>query len=159
MDCHLPNTHFTLLGFFKEIKYDEWMEQLFKHEGDCLWTDEEFQFMQDNREVWPQECTWTGLNSSDYNSPGIYYDIKPSQYGRMDIGLYTDGICIQDYTGDEFTVEGVMRMVVSAAYGEDQQDNQQDDRDQNKGNLTELVDYISQWNDAFDVYKVFDPTS
>lgn len=31
MDCHLPSTHFKLLGFFKEPNYHEWMEQLFKH--------------------------------------------------------------------------------------------------------------------------------
>jgi hypothetical protein len=32
MDCHLDNTHWSLLGFFKHRNYDDWMEQLFKHE-------------------------------------------------------------------------------------------------------------------------------
>lgn len=41
MDCHLKDTHFKLLGFFKEPNYHEWMEQLFKHQGVCLWTNEE----------------------------------------------------------------------------------------------------------------------
>jgi hypothetical protein len=30
MDCHLKETNFQLLGFFKEPNYHEWMEQLFK---------------------------------------------------------------------------------------------------------------------------------
>lgn len=41
MDCHLSDTHWSLLGFFKHKDYDDWMEQLFKHEGICVWTDEE----------------------------------------------------------------------------------------------------------------------
>jgi hypothetical protein len=154
MDCHLPNTNFTLLGFFKEPNYDEWMEQLFKHEGDCLWTDEEYQFMQDNRDVWPQGCTLSGLNATAVNSYGssftlgIYYDIKPSHYGKMDIGLYTDGLCIHEYTGNEPTVEEVVKTAMCGDDGGDCDDTDDD------GNLLELVNYIAQWNDAFDVYKV-----
>jgi hypothetical protein len=41
MDCHLDDTNFQLLGFFKHRSYDDWMEQLFKHEGMCVWSDEE----------------------------------------------------------------------------------------------------------------------
>lgn len=37
MDCHLPSTHFSLLGFFKEPNYHEWMEQLFKHRTLFSW--------------------------------------------------------------------------------------------------------------------------
>lgn len=49
MDCHLPETNFKLLGVFKEQNFGQWMEQLFKHEGICVWTDEEYEFMQDER--------------------------------------------------------------------------------------------------------------
>jgi hypothetical protein len=41
MDCHLDDTNFQLLGFFKHRSYDDWMEQLFKHEGVCVWREEE----------------------------------------------------------------------------------------------------------------------
>lgn len=53
VDCYLSKTNFKLLGFFKEAEYSTWMEQLFKHEGICIWTDEEYVFMQDELEVLP----------------------------------------------------------------------------------------------------------
>lgn len=42
MNCHEPHTHFKLVGVFKETNgmYD-WTEQLFKHEGYCIWNDED----------------------------------------------------------------------------------------------------------------------
>ena len=42
MDCHEAQTHFKLVGVFKETDgmYD-WAEQLFKHEGYCIWNDED----------------------------------------------------------------------------------------------------------------------
>ena len=36
MDCHKEDTGFAMLGFFKHRSYDDWMEQLFKHEGMCV---------------------------------------------------------------------------------------------------------------------------
>lgn len=33
MDCHEADTHWQLLGLYKHREPDEWMEQLFKHEG------------------------------------------------------------------------------------------------------------------------------
>ena len=38
MDCHEPRTRFKLVGVFKETEgiYD-FTEQLFKHEGYCIW--------------------------------------------------------------------------------------------------------------------------
>jgi hypothetical protein len=42
MDCHESHTHFQLVGVFKETDgmYD-WTEQLFKHEGYCIWMGDE----------------------------------------------------------------------------------------------------------------------
>ena len=42
MDCHESHTHFKLVGVFKESQgmYD-WTEQLFKHEGYCIWQGDE----------------------------------------------------------------------------------------------------------------------
>ena len=42
MDCHEPRTQFKLVGVFKETEgmYD-FTEQLFKHEGYCIWQGEE----------------------------------------------------------------------------------------------------------------------
>jgi hypothetical protein len=99
MDCHETTTGFSLLGVFKEPDYGTFLEQLFKYEGGCLWTDDEYKFMQYNRDAWPQECT----QSDDY----LYYDTKPGVGGTMDIGLYQDAQCRCDYTGDT-TVEEVL---------------------------------------------------
>ena len=153
MDCHLENTHYKLLGIFKEPKYDEWMEQLFKHEGDCLWDDTEYEFMQSDREAWPKGCT---VSQTHETSTGgyIYYDLKPTEYGGMDIGLYTDDLCVDEYTGS-FTVEEVLEAAGYSAYGNNNNNN--NDHDRNRGNVLTLAEEIQAWNDAFDVYKQCQP--
>jgi hypothetical protein len=42
LDCHESHTHFQLVGIFKETEgmYD-WTEQLFKHQGYCIWQGDE----------------------------------------------------------------------------------------------------------------------
>jgi hypothetical protein len=147
MDCHLSSTNFKLLAYFKEPKYaDEWMEQLFKHEGVCVWTDEEYLFMQDERTVWPEKCT--ALN---YN--GLYYDVKPLSGGRMTLGVYTENTCTQEYTGRE-NVLHILKTYVDT-YGDNDHNN--DDADPYDGNIYELEEYIVKWNDAFDVFKLCQP--
>ena len=83
MDCHVDNTHFSLLGFFKHKSYDEWMGQLFKHEGSCVWSQSEYNFMSNAREAWPTGCKASGYSSSD--GKAIYYDTKPIQGGSITI--------------------------------------------------------------------------
>jgi hypothetical protein len=146
MDCHESNTHFSLLGFFKEPQYDEWMEQLFKHEGDCVWTDEEYKFMQSNHDIWP-----TGCEETIYMDSGatIYYGLKPEEYGSMSIGLYTDDRCVYEYTGTMMTAHDVVKGMVCGGYD--------DDQDDNYGNIWSLEDNLQTWNDAFDVYKQCQP--
>ena len=68
MDCHLPTTHFSLLGYFKEPNYDEWMEQLFKHQGVCLWTDNEYSQMDNYRYLWPCSCSSIGQTDEEGNA-------------------------------------------------------------------------------------------
>ena len=43
MDCHLPSENFKLLGYYKAAQnaQREWYGQLFKHEGVCVWNDED----------------------------------------------------------------------------------------------------------------------
>jgi hypothetical protein len=102
MDCHLENTHFSLLGFFKHKSYDDWMEQLFKHEGICVWTDEEYAFMKKAREAWPQGCIDTYYTTD--GGVEIYYDVKPIQGGDITIGLYTDTQCIKEYDNSDASI-------------------------------------------------------
>ena len=173
MDCHLPNTHYKLLGIFKEPHYDEWMEQLFKHEGDCVWDDHEYKFMQANREAWPNGCTQSQTHMTE-DEGYIYYDLKPSEYGRMDIGLYTDDSCITEYTGS-FTVQEVLEGAGYVAYNytaleyndkgernnnqnnQNCPDGQQDGNRGCKHNILSLSEELEMWNDAFDVWKQCSP--
>jgi hypothetical protein len=46
MDCHLKSTRWKILAFFKEPNYQTWMEQLFNHQGVCLWNNNEYNLMQ-----------------------------------------------------------------------------------------------------------------
>ena len=54
MDCHEKHTHFSLLGIYKFTQDDneDWMEQLYKHMGYCLWSEDEFEFMYDAYASW-----------------------------------------------------------------------------------------------------------
>jgi hypothetical protein len=136
MDCHLQDTHWELLGFFKEPNYHEWMEQLFKHQGVCLWTDEEYSFMSTERQLWPCYCTSTGQTDEDGNV--LYYDTKPMPEARIGLGLYTDSRCKYDYMGGL----DVATVLKSSRDGED---------------VSELEQNLQTWNDAFDVYKICQP--
>eukprot|EP00588_Corethron_pennatum_P010845 CAMPEP_0194264784 /NCGR_PEP_ID=MMETSP0169-20130528/118_1 /TAXON_ID=218684 /ORGANISM="Corethron pennatum, Strain L29A3" /LENGTH=884 /DNA_ID=CAMNT_0039005059 /DNA_START=381 /DNA_END=3036 /DNA_ORIENTATION=- len=103
MDCHLPETNWQLLGVFKidnVVSGDGWMEQLFKHEGVCIMTYDDYEITYDGREVFPDNCKNSGEIDSDGNY--LYYDSKPTIGGGYTIGLYTDSFCSQEYTGSDF---------------------------------------------------------
>jgi len=147
MDCHLESTHFSLLGFFKHKSYDDWMEQLFKHEGMCVWTDEEYAFMKNARESWPEGC----IKSGKYTADGeyIYYDIKPIQGGDIEMGLYTDTQCITEYqsTGkqDPITVENILGnfLLQKGDYYDFYDDT--------------LEDSMARWTSAFNKFRLCQP--
>ena len=147
MDCHENNsTTWTLMGVFKEASYfgnDAFFEQLFKHEGVCLWNDDDlYEFMSEAREErWTQGCVSTGIKGDAYyfdsssNSDNyIYLDLKPTWNGNMTYGLYTDATCKTEYEGLDVDVNYVSASM-GLLYG----------------------DYLQQWNDALEVYKVCQP--
>ncbi|KAL3923909.1 MAG: hypothetical protein SGILL_001375 [Bacillariaceae sp.] len=105
MDCHKEDSDFVLLGFFKHRSYDDWMEQLFKHEGMCVWTEEEYAFMKGARKVWPQGCTYAGRGEF---GDELYYDIKPLSEGRITMALYSDSQCTLEYSDDVEVIEGTL---------------------------------------------------
>lgn len=147
-DCHLSNTNFKLLGLFKEPNYHSWMEQLFKHEGFCVWSTEEYAFMKGARETWPQGCDYAGEDSSGVT---LYYDIKPESNGYFTAGLYTDTKCIEDYTGDT-QVEDILGNFLlggsggSADYGYDF-----------NSMYSNFDDALAAWHSAFDAWRICQP--
>lgn len=152
MDCHLDDTHFSLLGFFKHKSYDDWMEQLFKHEGICVWNDEEYAFMKNARKAWPQGCIDSYTTTSDGTE--IYYDIKPVQGGDIEVGLYTDTRCISEYqptsSNDPITVENVLGNFFGDASGSG------DDYYYDFSSDT-LQQSMQRWNNAFAKFRVCQP--
>ena len=151
MDCHLDNTDFSLLGFFKHRSLDDWMEQLFKHEGMCVWTEEEYAFMKAARNTWPQGCMVSGSTTpeGDY----IYYDVKPTTEGRITIGLYTDTECVEPYSSDLTDVENLLGNFLAngEASGSNDNGNQYDFSGET------LEESMDRWNDAFDVWSYCHP--
>jgi hypothetical protein len=150
MDCHLENTHFSLLGFFKHKSYDDWMEQLFKHEGICVWTDEEYAFMKGAREAWPQGCM-----ESYYTTNGgmpIYYDIKPIRGGDITVGLYTDTQCIKEYgkTDASMSVETILGNFFLNYGGRGNNNNYDFSSDT-------LEDSLARWDSAFGAFHQCQP--
>lgn len=143
MDCHLPNTEFELLGFFKIGKPDDWMDQLFKHEGFCTWYPEEYSFMQGHRRAWPRGCTPMYMKD-------LYMDLKPMPGGDWSLGIYTDQICTQEYTG--------RAMSVIEEYSEANPYYPSHDSGRFEyGDLLSLAQNIDKWNDALSFWKQCNP--
>lgn len=141
MDCHEANTNWQLLGFFKQPYYaSEWFEQLFKHQGYCLWNSDTYSFMQTNYAAWPEYCTDTGLtvDNGEGEQVQLYVDLMPGI--NMQLGLYTDSICKTEFTG-------AASLSDTDAY---------DSALKNAGYLTRDTD-LTKWNNALNVYKYCQP--
>jgi hypothetical protein len=80
-----------------------------------VWDDEELTFIQHDQSQWIRTGCTESLTS---NSAGEYlcYDSKPAKYGKMDIGLYTEEKCIQDYDGTLTVQEVLMAAGHSGTY-------------------------------------------
>jgi hypothetical protein len=154
MDCHLEDTHFTPLGFFKHKDYDEWMGQLFKHEGMCIWTSDEYSFMKNARKAWPNGCMVSG-SYYDEDKP-LYYDLKPASQGDITVGLYTDTRCTVEYVNqganDPITVENVVGNIILNGGSGKSRDNNGDD-----SGSTTLAEAQAAWDSAFDIFKICQP--
>ena len=111
MDCHLSDTSWTLLGVFKidnVSEGDSWMEQLFKHEGVCVWGGDTFDFASNMREKLPKECK--AIDKTGMYGQKLYLDMQPVQEGYIGLGLYTDEKCSVLYEGadvDVYDVSGI----------------------------------------------------
>lgn len=148
MDCHLTNTStWTLMGVFKEASYfgnDAFFEQLFKHQGVCLWNDDDtYSFMSSARQSsWTQGCVATGIQGDSYyfdnyyndGSNYLYLDLKPTWNGNMTYGLYTDSSCKTEYEGLDVDVDKVSK-TMGLLYGS----------------------YLQEWNEGLEIFKVCQP--
>lgn len=137
MDCHdTSSENWKLMGVYKEASFfgnDAFFEQLFKHEGVCVWNDDDlYEFMSEIRESsWSSGCLSTGIT---YSNDGLYIDLKPTFNGNMTYSLYTDNICSTEYDGYDYNVESVAANM-GLLYGS----------------------YMEAWNDAMEPFKVCQP--
>ena len=70
----------------------DWTEQLFKHEGMCVWNDDDaYSEMSQWMENWPTSCTQ--LYKPDYDGNTIYFAVHPLPQGNMTLEIYTDEQC------------------------------------------------------------------
>ncbi|CAB9525857.1 expressed unknown protein [Seminavis robusta] len=138
MNCHMPegSKNWHLMGYYKEVEYTEWFEQLFKHEGYCVWQGNEYNFMYNNYGAWPEGCSETETYLKD--GTALYYDTKALPNATMTYGLYTDARCSVDYEGDEVTMEQVLL------------------NGDGDGDLLS-VEYLDYWNEAMEIYRVCQP--
>jgi hypothetical protein len=104
MDCHAADTSWELIGVYKEsVEFDKdtFFEQLFKHEGYCLWDGDktsssysssssssssssysDYTFMQSMRGEMPDGCTKL-QDVSTYSGGNYYVGIKPLSGGSF----------------------------------------------------------------------------
>ena len=141
------NTHWSLIGYYKEAGVSDFLKQLSYHQGSCQWTSEESQFVESSRRVFPKGCTKSSLKDPE-NVDYLYYDVKPGWPSRMSIGLYTDDACSEPYVGSYYTVEDVLQA---------ERENDNDD-----GNFDNSIAYGSKewtddWNKALNKYKKCQP--
>jgi hypothetical protein len=155
MDCHLEDTHFSLLGFFKHKQYDEWMGQLFKHQGVCVWTDDEYSFMKDAKDAWPDGCTLSDT-VTDSGSP-IYYAVKPVRRGGITLGLYTDTRCVKEYqsqgSNDPINIENVIGNLLAEGGSGDHSG----DKNNNNVEYSTWSESLDAWDSAFSIFKQCQP--
>lgn len=160
MDCHLEDTHWSLLGFFKHKGYDDWMEQLFKHEGVCVWTDDEYSFMKNARKAWPQGCTSSSTVTT--NGETIFYDIKPTRGGSITLGLYTDTRCIQEYQSqgksDPINAENVIgNLLINNGGSNDHSGDKNNNQNSASSSYSTLSASLEAWDDSFSIWKQCQP--
>lgn len=161
MDCHAVDTHFELLGVFKETDgiYD-WAEQLFKHQGYCLWNGDkedsgdeddndgnqssDYQFMQNNLERWTEGCQQTNYQDTDGNR--LYMGVQPKQEGRMSFAIYLDGYC-------RVKSDISMERYIEHVYTEEEGYSEQEAQD----TANSMMKRIDRWNNLMNSYKVCNP--
>merc|ERR1719217_227453 len=156
MDCHEEDTSFAIIGFFKHESIDDWFEQLFKHEGMCVWDEETYSFVKNARKAWPTGCVATGTTANvNGRTEYLYLNIRPVQYGRISFGLYTDEACIESYSTDLDTIESI----IGNKFTQDNGSHHSGSGDNGDYDFSDesLEESMERWNAALDVWRICHP--
>jgi len=111
----MPRTKWKLIGVFKETDgFEDFAEQLFKHQGYCVWDSDTYEAMQEFRENMVSGCRAIGTyiyGSYQY----VYLDVKPLAEGNITHALYEDDQCTQE---SETTFKQFLISYYSYYYGD-----------------------------------------
>ena len=127
----LTYLHLHLLFFIVQFDNDTFFEQLFKHQGVCLWggDNSNYQFMQTMR-----EDDMANFDGGCYKvESGIYIGTKPVEGGDLELAIYSDTYCmteISSYSVDDY---------ISSSTGKS------------------WTNAFSKWNSMMDAYKICQP--
>ena len=111
------------------------------------YSDDEYSFMKNARDAWPRGCTSTGQATLDGEL--LYYNIRPIQNGRIEVGLYTDTKCVIEYPADTDKIEDIVGNIFQGAGSGDGggYDYSGDSLD----------DSMKRWHSAFDAWHICHP--
>lgn len=103
--------------------------------------------MKKARDAWPRGCTFTGQATLDGEL--LYYNIRPIQNGRIEVGLYTDTKCVIEYPADTDKIEDIVGNIFQGAGSGDGggYDYSGDSLD----------DSMKRWHSAFDAWHICHP--
>jgi hypothetical protein len=128
---------------------NQWMEQLFKHEGVCVWSDDEYNIAQNSREmVNANNCNAAGY---DANSNVLYGGVGPLPGGNIGVTLFSDATCNVLYTGTT-TIDSLCAGTCSS------NNNNNKNRDlKNENGVCGYYCAANSFNDAMNVWKQCQP--
>lgn len=110
--------------------------------------------MDNARENWPQGCTASDVTLAD--GEYLYYDLKPTRNGGMNIGLYIDTRCMEEYTGSDYTAEDILgNILMDEGSGDHSGDNNNDAFEPIQTNS--LEESIQVWDSIFDTWRICHP--
>jgi len=162
MDCHgdtiidtntttstwTASTNWTLVGVYKEsleFDNDSFFEQLFKHQGVCLWTgtgdtsNSNYQFMQTMR-----ENDMINYGSSCYQiESGMYIGAKPMMGGNLTLAVYSDTYCMTELSSDTYSVDDYVSSSTGTSWY--------------SSTGKSWSSAFTKWNYMMDAYKVCQP--
>jgi len=128
---------------------NEWMGQLFKHEGVCVWSDDEYTTAQNVREM----VNANNCNSAGYDSAGnvLYGGVTPLPGGNIGVALFTDATCTTMYKG-ETTIDGLCASTCSSNNNNNKFRNLK-----NNNGVCGYYCYANAFNDVMNVWKQCQP--
>lgn len=147
MDCHLgSSSNFELLGLYKVSNYNDWLYSLGMNIASCDNVDRTSLIYD---EMLPEGCVQINNGNNNNGQGGLYYALKPTAGGSIDLGLYTDSSCSIEYTRGDKNVYSLIS---------NRQNRRSLEENGNNGNgQMSLSTYMTSLNQALDQYKVCTP--